>query len=93
MVGGRSAEVKDELILSFEFPERPGALLKFLSALGSRWNISLFHYRNNGGAYGRVLCGLEAPPAARDELRNRLREIGFAYQDETANWAARLFLR
>jgi threonine dehydratase len=93
MVGGRSAEVKDELILSFEFPERPGALLKFLSALGSRWNISLFHYRNNGGAYGRVLCGLEAPPAAREELRNRLREIGFAYQDETANWAARLFLR
>ncbi len=93
MVGGRSAEVRDEIILSFEFPERPGALLKFLSALGSRWNISLFHYRNNGGAYGRVLCGLEAPPAARDELHNRLREVGFAYMDETANPAVRLFLR
>ena len=93
MVGGRSAQARDEIILSFEFPERPGALLKFLSALGARWNISLFHYRNNGGAYGRVLCGLEAPVAQRDELHNRLRGLGFAYHDETANPAARLFLR
>ncbi len=93
MVGGRSAEVRDELILSFEFPERPGALLKFLSALGARWNISMFHYRNNGGAYGRVLCGLEAPPSERADLRERLRELGFVYRDESANPAAHLFLQ
>ncbi len=93
MVGGQSAAVADEMILSFEFPERPGALLKFLSALGTRWNISLFHYRNNGGAYGRVLCGLEAPAADRAELRRRLEELGFSWRDESRNPAATFFLQ
>ncbi|MFN8545580.1 MAG: threonine ammonia-lyase, biosynthetic [Candidatus Binatia bacterium] len=93
MVGGRAAEVADEVLLSFEFPERPGALLQFLTALGAHWNISLFHYRNHGAAYGRVLCGLEVPGPERHELRQRLDGLGFAFVDESANPAARLFLR
>jgi len=92
MVGGRAREVADELLLSFQFPERPGALLQFLSSLGSRWNISLFHYRNHGAAFGRVLCGFEVPPAERDELRARLDQLGFEYADESSNPAGRLFL-
>ena len=78
---------------SFEFPERPGALLEFLSSLESRWNISLFHYRNNGAAFGRVLCGLEVAPGERAELRRRLEAAGFGYVDGLENHAARLFLR
>jgi threonine dehydratase len=93
MVGGRSRAVRDEALFSFEFPERPGALLKFLNSLGSRWNISLFHYRNNGGAYGRVLCGLEASGHERGELPDRLTALGFAYREETANPAVEFFLR
>jgi threonine dehydratase len=92
MVGGRAREATDEVLFSFEFPERPGALREFLAHLGSRWNISLFHYRNHGAAFGRVLCGLEVPPAERGELRERLGQIGFAYTDETENPAVRLFL-
>jgi len=93
MVGGRTAEVRDEVLYAFEFPERPGALLQFLSSLGARWNISLFHYRNHGSAYGRVLCGLEVPAAERPELRDRLAQLGFSFTDETANPAGALFLR
>jgi threonine dehydratase len=93
MVGGRAAAAEHEVLLSFEFPERPGALMQFLSSLGSEWNISLFHYRNNGAAYGRVLCGLEVPAAERPELHERLRRLGFDYTDETDAVAARLFLR
>jgi threonine dehydratase len=93
MVGGRAAAVADEMLLSFEFPERPGALLQFLESLGSRWNISLFHYRNHGAAFGWVLCGFEVPPAERAELRARLDRLGFAYVDETDNPAGRFFLR
>ena len=93
MVGGRAREVHDEALFSFEFPERPGALLKFLTALGSRWNISLFHYRNYGGAWGRVLCGFEAPPEERAELSERLAALGFVYREETTNPAAEFFLR
>jgi threonine dehydratase len=92
MVGGRAAEVRDEVLLSFEFPERPGALLEFLESLGTRWNISLFHYRNHGAAFGRVLCGFEVPPAERDALHERLGRLGFEYADETANVAGRFFL-
>jgi threonine dehydratase len=92
MVGGRTAEVHDEVRVAVEFPERPGALTQFLRQLGSRWNISLFHYRNHGAAYGRVLCGLEVPPAERDELRARLDAIGFEWEDETENPAGRFFL-
>jgi threonine dehydratase len=93
MVGGRAHESVDEALFSFEFPERPGALLKFLTALDSRWNISLFHYRNYGGAYGRVLCGFETPMGDRAELAERLKRLGFQYREETANPAAEFFLR
>jgi threonine dehydratase len=93
MVGGRAREVRDEALFSFEFPERPGALLQFLLTLGSRWNISLFHYRNHGSAFGRVLCGFEAPPQERDELRAALARLGFTCVEETDNAAARFFLR
>ncbi len=69
MVGGRAPSVENELLYRFEFPERPGALLNFLSGLGRRWNISLFHYRNHGAAYGRVLMGIQVAPGKRAELR------------------------
>ncbi|MCC6848136.1 MAG: threonine ammonia-lyase, biosynthetic [Deltaproteobacteria bacterium] len=93
MVGGRSPLARDEVLFSFEFPERPGALVQFLTSLGGRWNISLFHYRNNGAAYGRVLCGFEAPAAERAALATTLAELGFGCADETGSPAARLFLR
>ncbi len=93
MVGGRTSEVRDEVLYDFEFPERPGALLQFLTALGTRWNVSLFHYRNHGAAFGRVLCGLEVPPAERAELRARLDALGFEHVDATDNPAGRFFLR
>ena len=93
MVGGRTAAVADEVLLSFEFPERPGALLQFLASLDPRWNISLFHYRNNGAAFGRVLCGLEVPRNERGELHRRLDGLGFNYADESENPAGRLFLQ
>jgi threonine dehydratase len=92
MVGGRTGAVRDEVLFGVEFPERPGALMQFLTSLGARWNISLFHYRNHGSAVGRVLCGLEVPPAERDELRASLDRLGFPYTDETANPAGRFFL-
>jgi len=92
MVGGRTPEVQDEVRVTVEFPERPGALMQFLGHLGSRWNISLFHYRNHGAAFGRVLCGLEVPPAERAELSSRLGVIGFPWADETANLAGSFFL-
>jgi threonine dehydratase len=92
MVGGRTLEVRHEVRVAVDFPERPGALMQFLDQLGSRWNISLFHYRNHGAAVGRVLCGLEVPPGERDALRARLDAIGFAWADETANPAGRFFL-
>jgi threonine dehydratase len=93
MVGGRSPAVANEVLYSFEFPERPGALIQFLTSLGSRWNISLFHYRNNGAAYGRVLCGFEVPAAERADLAATLSRLGFRCSDETDNAAARFFLR
>ncbi len=92
MVGGRTAAVHDEVLFGVEFPERPGALVQFLTSLGARWNISLFHYRNHGSAVGRVLCGLEVPPAERDALRAALDRLGFPYTDETDNPAGRFFL-
>jgi threonine dehydratase len=92
MVGGRSTEVRCEVLYDFEFPERPGALLHFLQSLGQRWNISLFHYRNHGAAFGRVLCGLEVPEHERDALEQTLAGIGFAYKEVTNSLAAE-FLR
>ena len=92
MVGGRSSTARDEVLYSFEFPERPGALLEFLASLGGCWNISLFHYRNHGSAFGRVLCGLEVPPTERDEFVRTLDGLGLAYEDETESPAARLLM-
>ncbi len=92
MVGGRCALAENEVIFRFEFPERPGALLTFLSRMAGRWNISLFHYRNHGAAFGRVLAGLEVPAEERDELNVFLHELGYAFIEETANPAYRLFL-
>jgi threonine dehydratase len=92
MVGGRSANAKDEVLYSFEFPERPGALLEFLTSLGGKWNISLFHYRNHGSAYGRVLCGFEVPPEDRTLFVQAIEALGLTYEEETHSPAARLLL-
>ena len=93
MVGGRSANVGEELLYRFEFPERPGALMAFLSTLGSRWNISMFHYRNHGAAYGRVLLGLQASASERKQVRESLDKLGYEYSEETDNPAYQLFLK
>jgi threonine dehydratase len=92
MVGGRSRDVTDERVFRFEFPERPGALLEFLMQLGGRFNISLFHYRNHGSAFGRVLVGLQVPKADRPELKKFLDNLGYGYADETDNQAYQFFL-
>ena len=92
MVGGRSPDVAHEMLYRFEFPERPGALMQFLDAMSPDWNISLFHYRNHGAAYGRVLCGMQVPPHARGAFRRFLRDLAYPHWDETGNPAFRLFL-
>jgi threonine dehydratase len=92
MVGGHARGLEHELLYRFEFPERPGALMKFLQAIGTRWNISLFHYRNHGSDYGRVLAGIQVPPGDRAEFLEHLRELHYAYVEETANPAYRMFL-
>jgi threonine dehydratase len=81
------------LLYRFEFPERPGALAKFLATLGQRWNISMFHYRNHGAAYGRVLVGIQVPVAERKQIKGFLDELGYAFYEETDNPAYQLFLR
>jgi threonine dehydratase len=92
MVGGHAPQVADEVLVRFEFPERPGALLDFLTQMGQGWNISLFHYRNHGAAYGRVLVGIQVPNGARSAFRDFLQRLGYAYCEETDNPAYRLFL-
>ena len=92
MIGGRARGIRDELLYRFEFPERPGALLKFLDAIGSRWNISLFHYRNQGADYGRVLAGIQVPPGEHADFLQHLNELHYAYAEETGNPAYRMFL-
>ena len=92
MVGGHAAELTDERLFRFEFPERPGALLRFLQAVGSDWNISLFHYRNHGSSSGRVLAGIQVPPASADSFAEHLQELGYQYTEESGNPAVRLFL-
>ncbi len=92
MVGGRASRVANEILFRFEFPERPGALLKFLDSVGSRWNISLFHYRNHGAAYGRVLVGLQVPANERADCRATFDKLHYEYQEETDNPAYQLFL-
>lgn len=91
LVGGHAA-LKDEVLYRFEFPERPGALLDFLSQIGTRWNISLFHYRNHGAAFGRVLVGLQIPKGERKQLGQYLDTLAYPYWEETDNPAYQLFL-
>ena len=93
MVGGRSGLARDERLLRFVFPERPGALLKFLSLMRPTWNISLFHYRNQGADYGRILVGLQVPPEDHVAFDEFLRTLYLPFVEETANPAYRLFLR
>ena len=98
MVGGRTSSEKQELLYRFEFPERPGALMRFLSVLGTGWNITMFHYRNHGAAWGRVLAGFEVPAGAnlareRKRLAAYLKKIGYRYWEETDNPAYSLFLK
>ena len=92
LVGGHSPKVAHELVYRFEFPERPGALMNFLSRMSAGWNISLFHYRNHGADYGRVLVGMQVPPAEKAEFRAFLKNLGYAHWNETDNPAYRLFL-
>jgi len=93
LIGGRSALAKDELLYRFEFPERPGALMKFLGAMNPSWNISLFHYRNHGADYGSILVGLQVPRREMGDFRRFLARLGYPASDETRNPAYRLFLR
>jgi threonine dehydratase len=93
MVGGRTDLVDNERLFRFEFPERPGALLRFLNRIGDRWNISLFHYRNHGAAYGRVLVGIQVPGKDNDAFAQFLEEVGYPNCEETENPAYRLFLK
>jgi len=92
MVGGRTASVQHEQVYRFEFPERPGALMRFLDDLGERWNISMFHYRNHGAAYGRLLMGIQVPPDEHLDFRESVQQLGYRYWDETDNIAYRTFL-
>ncbi|MFL0800435.1 MAG: threonine ammonia-lyase, biosynthetic [Agarilytica sp.] len=92
MVGGHGPAVDDEIVYRFQFPERPGALLEFLTKLAGRWNISMFHYRNHGSAFGRVLVGMQVPKGQRKDLEGLLDELQYSYWEETDNQAYQLFL-
>jgi threonine dehydratase len=84
--------LEHERVFRFEFPERPGALLKFLRAIGTEWNISLFHYRNHGSDYGRVLAGIQVPPGTREDFLLHLADLQYPYVDESENPAHKIFL-
>ena len=92
LVGGRAAEVSQERPCRFEFPERPGALLEFLDKLGGRWNISLFHYRNHGADFGRVLAAFEVPDDELPQFDEFLAGLGYAYDLQTKSPAYEMFL-
>ncbi len=92
MVGGRSPGIRNERLFRFEFPERPGALLRFLDAIGTGWNISLFHYRNHGSDYGRILTGIQVSADEAHELEAHLAELGYPHWEETDNPAYQIFL-
>lgn len=93
MVGGRSPLARDERLCPFQFPERPGALMRFLTSMRPNWNISLFHYRNQGADYGRILIGMQVPEGEKDAFAEFVDTLGYPYVDETENPACRLFLR
>jgi len=92
MVGGHAANLTDECLYRFEFPERPGALLHFLTSMSQKWNISLFHYQNHGSAYGRVLVGIQVPETELDAFHAFLTRLGYTYWEESNNPAYQLFL-
>ncbi len=92
LVGGHAPQAENEVVFRFEFPEKPGALMKFLEAMGQDWNISLFHYRNHGADFGRVLVGMQVPPTDTAEFTKFLDHLGYPHWDETDNPAYKLFL-
>lgn len=92
LVGGRAPNATDEILYRFEFPERPGALMNFLTQMGGRWNISLFHYRSHGADFGRVLVGMQVPKQDKRAFQKFLDSLGYEYADETQNPAYKLFL-
>jgi len=92
MIGGRTPLAGHELLYRFEFPDRPGALMKFLSSMSPNWNISLFHYRNQGADYGRILVGMQVPPNEKRRFKEFLASLGYRHWDESNNPAYRLFL-
>ena len=93
MVGGRSELAQDERLYRFIFPERPGALMRFLSSMHPGWNISLFHYRNQGADYGRILVGIQVPKEDKKAFRDFLETLAYPCEDETDNPVYRMFLR
>jgi len=92
LVGGHAPAAENEILYRFEFPERPGALMQFLNSMSRGWNISLFHYRNHGADYGRVLVGMQVPPSDKADFRSFLDRLGYDFVDETGNLAYRMFL-
>ena len=92
LVGGHAPQVDNEIVYRFEFPERPGALMNFLSKMSAGWNISLFHYRNHGADYGRVLVGMQVPPGEMKQFKEFLKNLGYAHWNESDNPAYKLFL-
>ena len=92
MVGGHTRGVHDEVVCTFEFPERPGALMEFLNAVCGRWNITMFHYRNHGSDHGKVFAGMQVPAKERSAFKTALSKLGYKFTDETANVAYRYFL-
>ena len=93
MVGGHSPLAHDELLYRFEFPERPGALMRFLTSMAPNWNISLFHYRNHGADYGRILVGIQVPKNEQKQFQAFLASLGYPHWNESANPAYQLFLK
>jgi len=92
LVGGHAPQAENEVVYRFEFPEKPGALMTFLESMGQNWNISLFHYRNHGADFGRVLVGIQVPPNEQAEFLSFLQKLGYPYWEETYNPAYKLFL-
>lgn len=92
MVGGRPPNIENEQLFRFQFPERPGALMNFLDQMGNRWNISLFHYRNHGSAFGRVLCGIQVPKTDAKHFQSFVDTLGYRYWPETGNPVYKTFL-
>ena len=92
MIGGKPKVLTDEKVYRFQFPERPGALMEFLKTMGDRWNISMFHYRNHGSAYGRVFVGIQLPIGETTEFSEFLEKLNYSYFDESKNQAYLQFL-